>query len=130
MADKDELPGNSASEGYARAYNETDFWQKLKNYALQAGAGVIELALQLYFAAADSATPRWARLTILGALGYFISPIDAVPDMIPGMGYVDDLGVLTAAVAMVAVSIRDEHRAKAREKMRLLFNRDDGEDGK
>ncbi len=103
------------------ARNEAKFWQKLKNYAVQAGAGVVELALQLYFAAADPATPRWAGLAIIGALAYFISPFDTVPDMIPGIGYADDLGVLTAAVATVATSITQEHRAKAREKMALFF---------
>ena len=94
-------------------------------HAVQAGAGVIELSLQLYFAAADPATPRWARLAIIAALGYFVSPIDAVPDLIPGIGYVDDLGVLTAAVATVATSITPEHRTKAREKMKAFFGRDD-----
>jgi uncharacterized membrane protein YkvA (DUF1232 family) len=125
MADKNELPEDAVPEGYGREYSEVDFWQKLKNYAVQAGAGVIELSLQLYFAAADPTTPRWARLAIIAALGYFVSPIDAVPDLIPGIGYVDDLGVLTAAVATVATSITPEHRTKAREKMKAFFGRDD-----
>lgn len=129
MAEKDDLSEDAVPVGYSLEYSETNFWQKLKNYALQAGAGVIELALQLYFAAADPATPRWARLAIIGALGYFIAPIDAVPDLIPGMGFVDDLGVLTAAVATVATSITEEHRAKAREKMRAFFGRDDSQAG-
>ena len=124
MDDKDEAGEDAVPVGYARDYSETSFWQKLTNFALQAGAGVIDLALQLYFAAADPATPRWARLAIIGALGYFISPIDAVPDMIPGIGFVDDLGVLTAAVATVATSITEEHRAKARDKMRAFFGKD------
>jgi uncharacterized membrane protein YkvA (DUF1232 family) len=124
MADEDNSPKDIVPAGFSRDYSEADFWQKLKNYAMQAGAGVIELALQLFFAAADPATPRWARMTIIAALGYFVAPIDAVPDLIPGMGYVDDLGVLTAAVATVAASVTDGHRAKAKEKMRLFFGRE------
>lgn len=56
----------------------------------------------LYFALQRDETPVWAKTTIVGALGYFISPIDAVPDVIPVVGYSDDLAVLVAAVATVA----------------------------
>lgn len=107
--------------GYAGDYGEEPFWDKVRNYARQAGSGLIEMALQLYFAARDKKTPAWARTVIYGALGYFIAPVDAVPDIIPGMGFVDDLGVLTAAVAAVAMAVNDEHRARAREFMVKFF---------
>ena len=125
MDESNDLPEGAEMNDFSSEYSEPGFWDKMKTQAFQAGAKVVELALQLFFAAADPATPRWARMTIIGALGYFISPIDAVPDMIPGIGYVDDLGVLTAAVAAVIASITPEHRGKAREKMRQLFGGND-----
>lgn len=35
-----------------------------------------------------------ALLAIVGALLYFVTPFDALPDWIPGIGFIDDLGVL------------------------------------
>jgi uncharacterized membrane protein YkvA (DUF1232 family) len=55
------------------------------------GREVIEKALWLYYAAQQPNTPLWAKTAIYGALGYFISPIDAIPDITPVIGYADDL---------------------------------------
>jgi uncharacterized membrane protein YkvA (DUF1232 family) len=47
-------------------------------------------------------------------LGYFILPLDVIPDLMPAIGYSDDLGVLAAAVVAVASSIKPEHTEKAK----------------
>jgi uncharacterized membrane protein YkvA (DUF1232 family) len=106
---------------YTRSYSEESFWDKLLRYAKAAGAEVIERALQLYYAAQDPATPAWARTVIYGALGYFIFPVDAIPDSIPAVGYVDDLGVLAAAIAAVAMYITPEVKQKAKQKLQDWF---------
>jgi uncharacterized membrane protein YkvA (DUF1232 family) len=122
MSDAENKPVNEAPDSpYTQEYSEDGFWEKMRKYSRHAGTNVVELALQMYFAVCDSNTPRWARMTMIGALGYFIAPLDAVPDLIPAMGFVDDLGVLTAAFATVAISITEEHKTKAREKIRSLF---------
>ena len=56
-----------------------------------------------------------------GALGYFISPIDVIPDFIPVVGFTDDIGVLAAAVVMAASYIDAEARAKADTKLAGWF---------
>ena len=38
---------------------------------------------------------KQALLSIVGALLYFVAPIDAIPDWLLGVGFVDDLAVLT-----------------------------------
>ena len=43
----------------------------------------MERALQLYFAAEDPQTPKWAKGVIYAALGHFILPVDAIPDAVP-----------------------------------------------
>lgn len=43
---------------------------------------------------------------IVGALVYFISPIDAVPDLLPVVGYSDDLVVLAGAVAALGTALQ------------------------
>ena len=103
-------------------YSDDSFWEKLKKFAKKAGATVIEPALKLYYSAKDSDTPILAKTTIIAALGYFISPIDAIPDITPLIGYSDDLGVLALAVSAVAAYIKSEHAEKAKETLKTWFS--------
>lgn len=123
-ASKRKAPAKSKSPtptGYEDSYSDASFWAKVKKYGKAAGRNVLDPAARLYYSGMDSATPVWARSTIAGALGYFISPLDAIPDITPVVGYTDDFGVLTLAVATVAAHITPEHKKKAREKLREWF---------
>src|SRR5262245_58146383 len=106
---------------YVRYYSEPAFWQKLATAALKAGKQLVRKALCLYYAALAPETPAWAKGVMLGALGYFILPLDLIPDAIPGIGYADDLGILLAAAATVAAYVTDEHRRKADETLARWF---------
>jgi uncharacterized membrane protein YkvA (DUF1232 family) len=109
------------SDPYSRSYSEKSLWDKLGQHARAAGEEVVERALQLYYATQKPEMPTWAKTAIYGALGYFIVPLDAVPDIVPGAGFVDDLGVLAFAFATVARHIDDDVRAKAKAKLRDWF---------
>lgn len=102
-------------------YSESGFWDKLKHFALAAGSNVVEKALWLYYAAQRPETPAWAKAVIFGALAYFISPLDAIPDAIPVLGYTDDMATLAAAVATVSMYITDEVKQLAQQKMHSWF---------
>lgn len=104
-----------SEDKFSSAYSDESFWDKVKAYAKSAGEEVLTPALKMYYAAHDAETPAWAKATIYGALGYFISPVDAIPDPTPIIGYADDLGVLAAALAATAANIKDEHVMKAKE---------------
>ncbi len=106
---------------HGKHYNEQGFWTKVGGFAKAAGYQVIEKALLLYYTLQSPDCPAWARATIVGALGYFIFPIDAIPDVLVPIGYTDDAAVLAAALAAVAVHVGPEEKAKAAEKMRGLF---------
>ena len=110
------------SDQFSAEFSDSNFWDKVKKYARTAGEGVLEPALKMYYSALDKDTPTWAKATIVTALGYFISPIDAVPDLVPVVGYADDLGVLVAAVATVATHIKEEHVKKAKENLAQWFS--------
>jgi uncharacterized membrane protein YkvA (DUF1232 family) len=99
-------------------FKDEHLWDKLKHFAKAAGQDVVERALCLYYAAQRPDTPLWAKTVIYGALTYFISPIDAVPDITPVLGYSDDLGVLVSAVLTVAMYVTDEAKQQARDKVR------------
>jgi uncharacterized membrane protein YkvA (DUF1232 family) len=106
---------------YSKKFSKSAFWQKVKKFAKAAGKEVIEKALVLYYCLRDPDTPKFARTVIVGALGYFIVPLDAIPDFTPIVGYTDDLGALVAALALVAVHVKAEHKAKTEEKLREWF---------
>lgn len=50
-------------------------------------------------------------------LAYFVLPFDIVPDMLVGIGFTDDIAVLTAALAAVRPHIRARHHNAARAAM-------------
>ncbi len=102
-------------------YTGGRFWAKLLQVAKIAGIKVLEKALQLYYAAQSPDTPVWAKTVIYTALGYFISPIDAIPDMTPMVGFADDLSVLAAAIVTVAVYITPSIRRQASDKLAEWF---------
>lgn len=112
---------NVKFEKYEKHYNEESFWEKVKKFAVTAGGKVIYLALKLYYAAQSENTPVWAKAIVFGALGYFILPIDLIPDVVPVAGFTDDLGVLAAAVGIVAIYITNEIKAQAKLKMKDWF---------
>ena len=71
--------------------------------------------LSAWFCARDPKTPARVRYVLMAALGYFVLPIDAIPDFLPLIGFTDDVAMIAAAIATVAGSILPEHRAKARQ---------------
>jgi uncharacterized membrane protein YkvA (DUF1232 family) len=88
------------------------FWRKLKRVVAQ--IPFAEDLLAAYFCAMDRATPAYVRAVLLGALAYFILPLDVVPDVVALVGFTDDAAVLAAAIAAVRNHFRPEHRARAR----------------
>lgn len=120
-APRSELAESDAEPDYQSAYSEDSFWRKVAAFARGAGKKVIGPALVLYFCLRDRDTPKWVKASILGALGYFILPSDAIPDAIPFGGFSDDFVVLAAALAYLGTNIHPEHKQKAEAKLRTWF---------
>lgn len=110
---------------YTDAYSESSLREKLTRYARSAGREVVEKVLLLYYALQRADTPAWAKATIIGALGYFIAPLDAITDFAPLVGYSDDLGVLALALATVASQIDDDVKQKAQARLQSWFGASD-----
>jgi len=77
--------------------------------------GFVENAVAAYYCAIDSKTPTHVKAIIIGALGYFIMPIDVVPDIIALLGFTDDATVFYLAWRKVAEHVTEDHRRQARE---------------
>jgi uncharacterized membrane protein YkvA (DUF1232 family) len=90
-----------------------DFWAKLKRVGRR--IPFAEDLVAAYFCTLDASTPSRVKLVLLGAIAYFVLPVDGIADFLPLLGFTDDAAIIAAALAQVAGSITEEHRAKARE---------------
>ncbi|MBS0265607.1 MAG: DUF1232 domain-containing protein [Planctomycetes bacterium] len=106
------------------AVAESSYLGKVLKHARRAGREVVRRVLVLYYAFNDPDVPAWAKGTIAAAMGYFLFPLDAIPDFAPFVGYADDLGAIMLALAAVASCIKPEHRAQAQAKTDAWFGAD------
>lgn len=97
----------------AREYRvRSRFWKTLRK-----AARAIPFSDELvaaYYCALDPATPHRVRGMLLAALAYFVLPVDAIPDILPGIGFTDDVTVLIATLSVVRAHITPAHREAAR----------------
>ena len=114
-------------EKYTSLFSESGLLKKIQQFAKQAGLKVVYSVLLLYYAYRRSDTPIWAKRIIIGVLGYFISPIDALPDLTPILGYTDDLGVLSFGLVTIAAYVNEGVRTNARKKLQDWFGEFDAE---
>lgn len=96
------------------AFTRAGFWRKLKILPRSAGRQVLELALLLYLLLRDPDVPLWAKASIAGTLGYFICPLDLMPDLLPGVGYADDVAAMLSLIKALSTFITERHRDEAR----------------
>lgn len=89
-----------------------DLWRKLR--AVAAHVPFAEDALAIYYCSLDRKTPVRVRAAILGALAYFVLPVDAVPDFLPALGFTDDAAIFAATLQLVSAYVLPEHREAAR----------------
>ncbi|WP_396595044.1 YkvA family protein [Brevundimonas sp. R86498] len=87
------------------------FWPKIGRVA--ARIPFADQVVAVYYAARDPETPMAAKGIMLGALAYFVMPIDAIPDVLAGIGFTDDAAVITAVIATLGANIRKRHRELA-----------------
>lgn len=102
-------------------YSENGLWDKVSNNVKSIGAQLLYKAMQLYYATENPACPRKVKLTIYGALGYLIAPLDVVPDLMPMIGYTDDAAAVAAALVLAQSYIDDDVKFKAKSKLANLF---------
>ena len=113
----------SDMDKYADKYSDESFFDKITSVIKKAGLTLIYKALQLYYVTENPNCPIRIKAAIFAALGYFISPIDVIPDLTPIIGYSDDAAAIALALAMAQVFIDDRVRQKAKDKLVSLFGR-------
>ncbi|MBR0261740.1 MAG: DUF1232 domain-containing protein [Selenomonadaceae bacterium] len=108
-------------EKYGKNYSEDGLWDKITGTAKKAGSNLIYEVLQLFYVAKNPNVPMKIRAAMVAPLGYFISPVDLIPDLTPVVGYTDDAAVIAMAIAFAHAYIDDETRQNAKEKLVAFF---------
>ena len=109
---------------YASKFSASDFVDKISRIAKRAGAKLVYAALILYYTLQSDNVSKTDKALIIGALGYMISPLDAIPDAIPIVGLTDDLAVLLY-VCPLCLSV-EPHDALGRGSLKLTAFHADG----
>ena len=78
-------------------------------------------ALILFYCFTDSNTPIVTKILLLFALGYFFSPLDCIPDIIPFVGIGDDVGIMAFAKTAANKYISLHHKNHAYETLKQSF---------
>ena len=113
---------------YRKYYKEERLTRKLASLAGKVSSKLLYYVLLLLLLMSDKSIPKKVRLVFMAALGYFILPSDLVADIIPGLGFSDDIAFLTYAISNAAQYITPEIEEKAKEKLDALLNRQNGTD--
>lgn len=113
----DPLPENFTDKHRA-AYSPEALFSKLAKLGGKGGFELLNRVLQLYYLARTPDIPVWVKGMVVAALGYFIVTPDAIPDITPVVGFVDDLGVLATTLAAVASYISPKIKKRAAERLK------------
>ena len=119
MEEKENI--NLEKEEYKKEYNEKSFFDKLKKVLKVVGVKGVYMLLLLYNTLQRKDIPPKEKSIIIGALGYFILPLDALPDITPIVGYSDDIFALGMAILKVMPYIDDEMKEKSKKKIKKWF---------
>jgi uncharacterized membrane protein YkvA (DUF1232 family) len=99
------------------------FWDKVRRTLGK--VPFVEDAVAAYFCAVDPRSPAAVKAGLLGALAYFVMPVDLVPDFIAGLGYTDDAAVLYGVIRLAHGHIKARHTARAAELLLAEPRRDE-----
>ncbi|MEZ4899955.1 MAG: YkvA family protein [Saprospiraceae bacterium] len=102
---------------YNKAFSEKAFWKKWQDYVKKLGTKALYTLLLLFYAYKRKETPYWAKSIVIGTIGYLLTPIDAIPDLTPILGYTDDLGILSFGLVTIACYVNEDVRQSARTKL-------------
>lgn len=104
-------------ESFGSEYSEQGLKEKLSKIARKAGIKMAYAVLVAFYAVQSDALSFKEKARLYGALGYFILPVDLIPDAILGMGYSDDLAALVYVLHTVSSNITPDVKQRAREKL-------------
>lgn len=121
---------NSFKKGYSQKDAEKVFEKKskilgiMKNPTLKKYFDDVSLYFQMlkeFFSGEYKSIPVGSIAAIIGTLLYILSPIDLIPDLIPG-GFVDDLGILISCLNFTKIDVEEYKKSKCEVQQKQLIN--------
>ena len=106
---------------YEKYFSENELLQKIGRLGKSIGATVLYPVFLLFNLLKSGDINLKEKAMIIGTLGYFILPVDLLPDAIVGVGYADDAAALTAAVTALASCITEDIQNESKEQLRKIF---------
>ena len=106
---------------YEQHYNDSSFLDKVTKYGKLIGITALYKAVQLWFVLQKPDVPAGTKAVIMGALGYLIAPLDFLPDLLPVLGYTDDIVAITFALIKVQGYIDEEVERKSKKLLTKIF---------
>ena len=106
---------------YEQHYNDSSFLDKVTKYGKLIGITALYKAVQLWFILQKPDVPAGTKAVIMGALGYLIAPLDFLPDLLPVLGYTDDMVAITFALIKVQGYIDEEVERKSKKLLTKIF---------
>lgn len=107
---------------YKSSFSEENLKTKLEKYGKKIGLNTTYYILLLYQMIVSNIVPIADKAIIIAALGYFISPLDIIPDIILGTGFIDDVSVMLIALRQVIKNITPEIKQQAKERLGKMFD--------
>ncbi|MER2107976.1 MAG: YkvA family protein [Solibacillus sp.] len=102
-----------AIAGKDKHYSDKKFLTKIQRVGGKLGKEAMQAAATLFVALKSPDMPKSSKMIVLGALGYFILPVDVITDFLPLVGLTDDVAVIMLALGKVYLSITDEMKEEA-----------------
>ena len=106
---------------YEQHYSDASFLEKATRYGKLIGINALYKAVQLWFVMQKPDVPAGTKAVIMGALGYLIAPLDFLPDLLPVLGYTDDIVAITFALIKVQGYIDKEVERKSKKLLTKIF---------
>ncbi|WP_329903981.1 YkvA family protein [Porphyromonas pogonae] len=110
---------------YKEYYDESKLKNKLVRSGIAIGQVATEEFLSLYYLLKGEGLPLTTKekAMLVGCLGYFILPIDIIPDFLFTLaGFSDDLAVAAIVMSVLGAKVTPNVRAKAHAKAIKLFS--------
>lgn len=115
---------NDKVNEFKEMYNSSDLMKKISSVAKKVGASTVYHAMLLYYALKSDKIPMSKKIIVMAALGYFIAPVDFIPDFVL-MGLLDDGSILLFAINQILPYITDDIKGEALAKLHEWFGKSD-----
>lgn len=109
-----EAGGEGTKEDAGRRRVEEELLEKLRKVKVKFAADL----RALYAFMRDPRAPAQGKVVAIGALLYFVLPVDLIPDFLPIIGFADDAAVIAAAVGYLNTQLAAYRRSEKKRKAR------------